>query len=234
VKKYTFNIGLKSAVLIMSILILSKGLAQPHSSFMSDKVMKPQLSAVLKQAEQKKRSVKFGFGLETYASGNAHGAFYSARVNVSKGKSVFSLGPCLQKRSLEMNGLKAGYSYLLSGSNDRYDEDELKTMKEEPRDILELRMLCYVQYLNNAPLSYNASRVETITSVNGNINYNEVRLNTIEAALCAELDINIKWLKIRAYMGATTFYHTNYLNGMYRPKCSPALIFGTGFIIPGI
>lgn len=220
--------------MLVCLLSLNKGIAQPMASIIPDKVMSPQFNPVLKQVEQKPRTIKFGFGLETYVSGNAHGAFYSARLNVSKGKSVFSLGPCLQKRTLELTGAKLGYSYLISGINDRYDEDELKEMKYESRDILELRVLCYVQYLHKARLSYAASRVETITSNESTTNFNQVRLCTVEAALCAEIDINIKWLKIRTYMGATTFYHTTYIKGMYREKCSPALIFGTGFIIPNI
>lgn len=227
-KKSIFNNGFKTAILAICFLSINKGSSQVSGSHLSDNVMKPEFE----QVEKRPVPVKLGLGLEAYTSGNAHGAYYSPRINVSKGKSMFSLGPCLQKRSLEMNGLKIGYSYLLSGINDRYDQDEINEMKDDPSDILELRMLCYVQYLHNAKLSYNASRVETITNPENKVNYNEVRLSTIEAALCIELDINVKWLKIRTYMGATSFYHTEYINGMYRPKYSPALIFGTGIVIP--
>ncbi|HWY10436.1 MAG TPA: hypothetical protein VN026_03870 [Bacteroidia bacterium] len=232
--QFKIRTGIRVALIVISLLSITKDFAQPMASLISDKIMKPQFEPILKQSEQKKRKVKFGFGLETYVSGNAHGAFYSARLNVSKGKSVFSLGPCLQKRTLELTGAKLGYSYLITEINDRYDEKELKEMKYKQRDILELRILCYVQYLHNASLSYAASRVETITNNNSGINFNQVRLSTVEAALCAEIDINIKWLKIRTYMGGTTFYHTTYINGMYREKCAPALIFGTGFVIPNI
>jgi hypothetical protein len=227
-KTSVFNNGLKTAILAICLLSINKGSSQVSASHFSDNVMKPEFE----QAEKRRVPVKLGLGLEAYASGNAHGAYYSPNVNLSKGKSMISLGPCLQKRSLEINGLKIGYSYLLSGINDRYDQDEINEMKNDPSDILELRVLCYVQYLHNAKLSYNASRVETITNQESKMNFNQVRLSTIESAICIELDINSKWLKIRTYLGASTFYHTDYINGMYRPKCSPALMFGTGIVIP--
>lgn len=216
------------AILTLCLLSMNKGMAQLKASLMPDKIMKP----VFEQLEKRRVPVKFGLGVETYASGNSHGTYYSARLNISKGKSVFSLGPCLQKRSLEINGLKAGYSYLLSGTNDRYDEDELNDMKDDAEDILELRMLCFVQYLHKAQLSYKASRVETITNNESKVNFNQVRLSTLEAAVCIELDVNVKWFKIRTYMGASVFNHSDYISGMYRSKCSPALMFGTGIIIP--
>ncbi len=203
--QFKIRTNIRVALIVLSFLNITKDLAQPMANLISEKAMKPQFDPILKQAEQKQNKVKFGFGLETYVSGNAHGAFYSARVNMSKGKSVFSLGPCLQKRTLELTGAKFGYSYLISEISDHSDEEVLKEKKDKRQDILELRILCYVQYLHNASLSYAASRVETITSNNNGINFNRVRLSTIEAALCAEIDINIKWLKIRTYMGGTTF-----------------------------
>jgi len=234
-KKQLITPGTKMASLIIYIVCLvsiNKAMAQPNADFRPDKVLKP-----LHKIESKRKApLNIGLGAELYASGNAHGAFYSAGVNLSRGKSIYSIGPCLQKRTLEFTGIKLGYSYLLSGTNDRYDADELKEMRGGREDIIELRLLCYVQYLHKARLSYNASRVETITITNtnaeSNINFNEVRLSTIEGAVCAELDINLKWFKLRNYMGGTVFYHTRYINGMYREKCSPALIFGTGIIIP--
>ncbi len=216
--------------LILIIVCVCPNLkAQLCTSMMNAKVMKP---TFIQKEEKKSPSVKIGLGLETYVAGNALGTFYSARFNISKGRSVFGIGPCLQKRSMAFNGVKVSYSRLLSGGLDRYDADELKNIKEEREDLLELRMLCYFQYTNAAQLSYKASRVETITNKESNINFNEFRTSTIEGALCAELDVNLTWLKIRNYMGFTTYYHFDYTTAMYRPKCSPALVFGTGIIIP--
>ena len=204
--------------------------AQANAKKMNENILKPNFN----QVEKKSLPVRFGLGAETYISGNAHGAFYSARVNISKGKSVFGLGPCLQKRSLALNGVKLSYSYLLSGNNNRYDEDELKEIEDGRPDLLELRALCYVQYTHKAQLCYNASRVETITNNESHVNFNQFRTSTTEIAFCAELDINLNGIKIRNYMGFNVFYHSDYTKNMYRPKCATALVFGTGFIIPNL
>jgi hypothetical protein len=227
-KKAILNNTLKMALLIVCLAIKTKGVGQISASSMPDKLMKPESQ----QEEKRRLPIRFGIGAETYIAGNAHGTFYSANLNLSRGKSLVSLGPCLQKRSLQLNGVKLSYSYLLSGINDRYDADELNEMKDDPRDILELRLLCYVQYTHQAPLSYNASRVETITNPESKVNFNAVKFSTLEGALSAELDINLKAVKIRTYMGFTTFYHFNYIDNMYRAKCSPALTFGAGIVIP--
>lgn len=226
-KKTILNSGLKMTLLIACLAIKTKGIGQIAGS-VSDDIMKPEFQ----QEEKRRLPVRFGIGAETYVAGNAHGAFYSANLNLSRGKSLISLGPCLQKRSLQLNGVKLSYSYLLSGINDCYDADEVNEMKDDPSDIIEFRILGYVQYTHQASLSYNASRVETITNPESKINFNEVKFSTLEGALAAELDINLKALKIRTYLGFTTFYHFNYIDYMYRAKCSPALTFGAGVLIP--
>lgn len=221
-----------STTVILALIIMCSSIsmkAQLCKGMMNEKIMRP---TFIPKEEKKTAPVKVGIGLETYVAGNALGTFYSARLNISKGRSVIAIGPCLQKRSMTFNGVKLSYSRLLSGGHERYDKDEIEKMKDAPEDLLELRVLCYFQYTHAAQLSYKASRVETITNKESNINFNEFRTSTVEWALCAELDINLSWLKIRNYAGFTTYYHFDYTNTMYRPKCSPALVFGTGIIIP--
>lgn len=221
----------KAIILTVILSIFAVPLcAQLNAGMMNEKVMRP---AFIKESVTKKPPYKVGVGAEIYVSGNAHGTFYSLQLNVSKGKSVFGIGPCLQKRSMDINGAKISYSRLLSGCcPDRYEEDELAELKNAPEDILELRALCYVQYTREGQLSYKASRVETITHGETGMNYSNFRTSTIEAALCAELDINLNKLRIRNYVGFTMYYHFDYTKDMYRPKSSPALVFGTGFVIP--
>lgn len=227
-KKAILHNSFKMALLIVCLAIKTKGIGQVSVRSVSDEIMKPE-----SQHEEKRRlPIRFGLGAETFVAGNAKGAFYSANLNLSRGKSLLSLGPCIQKRTLQINAVKLSYSYLLSGINDRYDADELNEMKDDPSDILELRLLCYVQYTHQGSLSYKASRVETITNPESRINFNEVKFSTLEGAVSAELDINLKGLKIRTYMGFTTFYHFKYIDNMYRAKCSPALTFGVGVVIP--
>jgi hypothetical protein len=200
---------------------------------LSASVMPKEFIPVLEKKESLKQSpFKFGVGAELYASGNAHGAFYSLSLNISKNKSTFGIGPCLQKRSKQVNGIKMGYTYLLSGDNSRYSIDELAGLNEDSEEILQLRLFANIQYINNANLSYTASRVETITNPESTRNFNEVKLSTVEGALGAELDFAFQRFMIKTYMGGTVFYHTTYITGMYRERISPALIFGIGINIP--
>lgn len=233
--KHFHTIGLK-VMMILCLINVSTVTGQtsmrPKSmSAVNNKIMQPYEDVV-----KRKPSLKFGIGAEAYVSGNAHGAFYAASLNLMSKRSIFSLSPCLQKRSLEVNGLKFGYSVALSGSKDRYDEDELKEMEKLEKgtkpEMLELRLRIYSQYTHQARLSYNASRVETITNPASNINYCQARFSTLEIAVCPELIINLKSVKVRTYAGFTTFYHFNYLDHMYRPKFSPALVFGVGILVP--
>ena len=227
-KKNIYNTGLITMMVILSLTNVNKAMAQKAMAVMSSKIMQPYQETV-----KTGPAVKIGIGAETYGSGTAHGAFYCATINLSKKRSIFSFGPCLQKRSLELNGLKLGYSVALSGSNDRYDEDELKEMeKVKQPEILELRLRFFTQYTHNAKLSYNASRVETITNPESTINYYNARFSTIELAVCPELIVTYKNVKLRTYAGFTTFYHFKHAETMYRPKFSPALVFGVGILIP--
>jgi hypothetical protein len=228
---YTISLKL---IVITCLITVNNSFAQssmrPKSmSVMNNKIMQPYEEVV-----KRKPATKFGFGAETYISGNAHGAFYSVSMNLLRKNSIFSLAPCLQNRSLEVNGVRLGYSVLLSGGKDRYDEDEIKEMEKPNKpEILELRLRCYSQYTHNGRLSNNASRVETITNPETGINYCEMRLSTIELAICPELLVNVKNVKLRAYAGFTTFYHFKYVDQqMYRPKFSPALVFGVGVLVP--
>lgn len=228
-KTTTLKSFIKAVTVIVCLFNMNVALAQKYARRTPDKVIKP---VFLQQEEAKPLKYKFGFGMEMYTSGNAHGTFYAAQVRVSRGRSGFSFGPCLQKRLLQVNGIKLNYSYLLTGINEGYDQDEEGENKKDPSDILELRLLVSAQYIDKAGLSYKAARVETLANPETTINYNNMRFSTIEGAVCLELDLNLKFMKIRSYMGASVYNHFNYVNGMYRPKCSPALMFGTGFIIP--
>lgn len=216
--------------LIICLLAINVSFAQRYERRTPDKVLKP----VFIQEEEASMALKwkFGFGMDMYTSGNAHGTFYSARVHVSRGRSTFSFGPCLQKRLMQVNGIRLNYAYLLTGINEGYDQDEVGENKNDPHDILELRLLVSAQYIEKGGLSYKASRVETITNPESKINYNSIRFSTIEGSVCLDLGLNLKWTRLRAYMGAGVFNHFDYMNGMYRPKCAPTLMFGTGFIIP--
>jgi hypothetical protein len=172
-----------------------------------------------------------GLGLSNYITTNGHGAFYTGFVSVSKGKGMLTLGACLQKRTTEINGGRLSFAYLLASRN---EEDELPYGYEEVQEesIMQLRFLSYVQYLDKASLSYNRARVETITNVERNIDWNKVKMSTAEVGMGVEIDFKLKHFMIRNFITLSGYYHMNYIQGMYHERCSPALTLGTGIVIP--
>ncbi len=176
------------------------------------------------------KNAHIGFGTETYINGDAHGTFYAANVNLTHGRSTISIGPCLQKRSQEVNGGKMSFSYLISGINELYeDESESAAVLN---DIVELHALCNLQYTHQSRLSYCAAQAETIANPESTINYGEARFNTITATIGPEVDFSIKKVKIKTYAGASFFHHFKYDESMYRPRTGTALVFGLGIYIP--
>jgi len=207
----------KSIMLIGFVMNVQQGLSQTPASDLVSKTKKAY------------KNTHINFGAETYINGDAHGTFYSANVNVKSGRSRLAAGPCLQKRSNELNGGKISLSYLLSGINERYeDETESGVILD---DEVELHALCNLQYTHQARLSYCASQVETMTSLDNTINYGEVRFSTITLTVGPEVDFSLRKLKLRTYAGASFFHHFNYDKRMYRPGTGAALVFGLGFYI---
>lgn len=166
-----------------------------------------------------------GLGIESYINGDAHGSFYSLRLQFKNGRTTVGLGPCLQKRGGELNGGKISVSYFLTGLDETYD-------REDPSDEIELRALFTLQYTNKARMSYHASRTETLTNPESTILYNDLRFSTVTATLGPEIDYNIGKVRLRMYAGASFFDHLNYPDAMYRPKIGTALVFGLGVSIP--
>jgi len=173
-----------------------------------------------------------GLGMESYLNGDAHGSFYSLSLNLKRKKAMLSFGPCIQKRSQELNSGKISISYLLTGLNENYDSDEPNEDKTDPSDAVELTVLLNLQYTDQGRLSYHASETETLTNPESNINYSQLRFSTVTATLGPEIDFNLRKLRIRTYAGASFFYHLNYPEGMYRPKYGPAIVLGFGISVP--
>ena len=219
---------MKSILLKMTKCILLVSLAlNVKPAISQNSVIDPELKTV----KRNKQTAYIGFGAEAYMNGDAHGTFYSAGITLERGNSILCIAPCMQKRSLEVNGGKISFSYLLSGINECYDNDRSES-KNGLHDVVELRVLCNLQYTHKAQLSYCASRVETITTPENAINFNEVRFSTISATLGPEMDLYLKKIKIRTYAGASFFHHFKYNASMYRPGMGTALVFGIGVYIP--
>jgi hypothetical protein len=171
-----------------------------------------------------------GTGISTYLTTNGHGAFYSAYVALSKGRSMVTLGPCLQKRTNEIKGGRLSFAFLLAG---RPEEDRTEPAYSEVEEgVLQLKFISYMQYLDQAALSYNRAKVETITNREMQIDWNTVKLSTAEVGLGIEIDAKLKYFTLRNYLTLSVYHHINYIEGMYQERTAPALTIGTGILIP--
>lgn len=179
-----------------------------------------------------------GGGIESFSSGNWHGAFFSTYFNLTKGRNSFSAGPVIQRRSGEFSGAKFAYSYNLSGARKNknsksFDEDEQPepedyVMREKP-PLLQLNVFGYSQYINNTLLSRDAYVTEQKAANEVSTDWSSVRLSTAEAGLGFELYVRItKRVSWKNYIAGAVYYHTKYINGMYHERTSPVLMLGTG------
>lgn len=187
------------------------------------------LNASLK-AQLNDRDLHVGLGLSNYLTSNGHGAFYSGYLAVSKGKGTIMFGPCLQKRFAQVKGGRLSFTWLLAGRDE--DEGGQPSFNETDDGVMQLKFLSYVQYLDQASLSYNRARIETITNPEDTRDWNQVKLSTAEAGMGVELDLKLKYFTIRNFITLSGYYHVNYIQGMYHERCGPALSLGTALYIP--
>jgi len=169
-----------------------------------------------------------GASVGSHASGNSHGTIYDAGVGLYNGENVFSLGACMQKRSMKFCGASFQYNRILTGKEDfaakesRYAIDPSK---------LQLFLYSRIEYVNNAELSYNAVKKEETLVKNQSevpVNCNNIKLSTIDLSAGVGLNIRLsKQLVWSNYIGFGTYYHLNYTPGMYCEKASPVLVLGT-------
>ncbi len=189
-----------------------------------------------------KRVYKLGGTIESYVSGNGHGTFYSPSLSIGDGKNFFYGGPVIQKRSMLVQGVKIGYSRVLTGAgfHGTDDQDDL----DDSDRLLQLNFFCYAQYVNQLPLSYMSIKEEELMSkkcnINANldnntvnsVNWSNVKLTTAETCVGFELHIkinqNISW---KNYIGASVYYHLNYEPSMYQERIANVLMLGTGICI---
>jgi hypothetical protein len=171
------------------------------------------------------KTFHYGLGAEYYLSGNSHGGFYSGYFSLSRGKSAFTIGPVIHKRSLKMQGAKLGFSYKLVGLDP--EDKSLNT------GSVGLKLFSYIQYVDMLPLSYNAVLSENIVHNDYSTDWNKVKLSTGEIGLGMELHVRIaKAVTWRNFLGLSAFYHFNTVEGMYNERGGPVVFFGTGINIP--
>lgn len=175
----------------------------------------------------KKSPYRLGVGIGSHVSGNAHGSIYDVYGSIYNGNSVFSAGPCIQKRTNSICGARIAYNYMLTGK-----EDFSKSRNEfNDCEKLQLYFFSYLQYIHNSPLSFNSVRREEITSRsndNRTVDFEKLKFSTVEGGFGFGLNVNLsKQLVWGNYMAFGTYYHINYMGGMYAERISPVLVIGT-------
>ena len=189
-----------------------------------------EVSSIIKNANFSgmNAKAKIGAGVEQYISGNTLGVLYSPYISVSKGNNVISVGPVIQKRTMLVTGIKAGFSRVITGNNtSKYDCDG-----DYVDQRLQVNFFGYIQYVQQMSLSYRGVQFEETMNKQLDYDWNKLKLNTAEMCMGIELHIrltkNISW---KNYFGISVYDHLNYKQEMYHDKISPTLLLGTGINI---
>lgn len=163
-----------------------------------------------------------GFALDCYSSANGHGAFYAPALTLNRERNSFSFAALIQKRSNEMNGFRISYSRNLSAESP-------EVIRSYGFDLLQINFFSALQYNNKATLAYSVVRDENTINREPQINWSQVKLSTVEATVGFELQMNLtETVSWKNYVGASAYYHTNYVQGMDHERAAPTLVLGTG------
>lgn len=176
--------------------------------------------------------IKLGFGIGTQISGNGHGTLYNANLNFTKTKSIYTVGVCIQKRSLSVAGIKMSYARNLTGRN-FVSKAALRESYYEDDGGLMLSVFSFLQYTHNTSLGYRAAKIETKAQVSDGLNRSLLKLSTAEFGLGVEINCRLyKNMYLKNFLGASFYYHFNYVNGMYREMFGQVLMLGTCIDLP--
>lgn len=192
-------------------------------------------SPAFAQKYVRKSKTYVGAGVDNVSTGNAHGTYLVPYLIFKKGRNSFNIGPLFQRSTLEMGGGKLSFSHNLSGGkkSTRADDDDSEDtyIKEPRRQILQLNVLGFGQYISNALMSRKACMVEQKIANDGT-NWSHIRLSTAEAGIGFELYVRItNRISWKNYVGGAVYYHVQYKQGMYRERVAPSLVLGTGIHI---
>lgn len=217
------------------------------------------LSQILQPSIQTPELPKYKIGMEigTNISGNGHGTFYEGGITLSNKKNVFLIGTCIQKRKTDLCGLSFNYMRtVLSRNNfakktaasmEEMDEFEKMEAIEEMEELeaiknnknperLQLFFFTKAQYIHHASLSFNGVKHEENFSKEKNndidIDFNNYKTSTVEFYAGFGLNVNIsKNLTWTNSIGFGTYYHLNYIPGMYKDQIAPVMMLKTSIRI---
>jgi hypothetical protein len=214
----------KAMILVLLMYVLHTGInAQPNIGLFS-RVIEPESIKEQKQKEIQAQRVpwRFGTGMETYNTKDLHGTYYSAHLCMIRKRTSITLGPVMQKRTSEIQGVKLGLSVAVKS-----DDAALYPDGQEP-DMLQLKFFAFAQYVDHSKLSYKAARVETLTNLERNTDFSNMRLSTATVGTGCELDINFKYICVRTYAGLSVFHHFNFDRSLFHEETCAGLVFGVG------
>ncbi len=184
------------------------------------------------KAQEAPKKMYMGFGFDVNLSNNGHGGFYGAHLTMSKGRNSFRLGPCMHKRSMQLTGGRLSYSYILAGMD---GEEQLGMgFPESNNGSCRISLFSYVQYVNSTQLGYQRVKEETSLAQDSiPRNWNDVKLNTLEGAIGAEIDLKfLNYIQWRSFVGIGLYSYLNPVQGMYQETTGLMFMVGTGIDIP--
>ncbi len=183
-------------------------------------------------AQELPKKTRIGLGLDMSLSNNGHGGFYGAHLSVSKGRNSFKAGPVMHQRSMQLSGGRLSYSYILAGMDG--EEQMGITFPESNNGSCRISLYAYLQYVSNTTLSYTRAKEETQLYIDTiPVDWNAVRLSTIEGALGAEIDVKLLgYVQWRTFVGLGLYSYLNPVRGMYQENTGLMFMIGTGIDIP--
>jgi hypothetical protein len=208
---------------LLGLSMLSVNSFAQLSAAMINKAIEPE--SIKEQKKVERVPWRFGTGIETYNTKDLHGTYYSAHLCMIRKRTTVRLGPVMQKRTAEIQGMKLGISIAVKS-----DDAALYPEGQEP-DMLQLKFFLFGQYVHNSKLSYKAARVETLTNLERNINFSDMRISTATVGTGCELDINFKYVCLRTFAGLTVFHHFNYDKTLFHEETCAGLVFGVGLCL---
>ncbi len=204
------------------------------------------------QDEKKGDPNKISLIASSVISGNGHGAIYIPQLGFGRNRTTISMGACLQKQSMQFNGARIAYSFLLNAKNKSIKEGEegdsvvdiytfykrKTTPQTSPENnngepSVSFKLHAYTQFLKNNLLSNDTQKMEEhVNRVKGQ-DWKTATLSTFEAGVGFELGIkiakNIYW---NNFITASFYYHTKYVQNMHHERFSTCISLGTSVTIP--
>lgn len=189
-------------------------------------------SAFCMRAQELPKKTRIGLGVDISLSNNGHGGFYGAHLTVTKGRNNFKAGPLMHQRSMQLAGGRLSYSYILAGMDG--EEQMGISFPESNNGSCRISLFTYLQYVSNTTLSYTRAKEETQLYIDTiPVDWNAVRLSTIEGAVGAEIDVKfLGYLQWRTFVGLGLYSYLNPVQGMYQETTGLMFMIGTGIDIP--